>query len=323
MIDVYVNLRFFPEPQRIHQAVARWDELGVAGVVLGDHLFPPTAPYRSPHANRGMEQLTMLTVIATLSERLRIGTVAANVGFQHPLLLIRKFAQLAVLFGGDRVYAGFGAGWAQREFEAIGLAMPPHGERLDRLEESLALARHLYRDGFADAGGENVAAHDLPLAPRPETPPRLLVAGGSERLIQLAGRYGDHIDLNAPSHRWSRVEPHRKLTTTVADLEDSIATLRDEEARAGRAPGSVTASVVITDIAFCRESEIDAETERICASVELPTRSLLESPFTVLGEPQRIAETIRERQDRLGLDWIGIPFSDVERFTADVAPLLT
>lgn len=322
VIDVFVDLRFFPDPRRIRETVARWDELGVAGISLGDHLFPPTARYRSPESSRGMDQLTMLTVIATLSERLRVGAVAANVGFQHPLLLIRKFAQLAVLYGGDRVYAGFGAGWARREFEAMGLAMPPHAERLDRLEEALALARRLFDDGFADAGGELAAVRELPLAPRPETPPRLLVGGGSERLLRLAGRYCDHIDLNAPSHRRSRIEPHRKLMTTVDDLEASIAKLRDEEARAGRATGAVTASVVVTEIAFCRESEIDAETERICAAVELPTRSLLESPFALLGEPERMATAIRERQERLGLSWIAIPFWDVERFFADVAPLL-
>ena len=36
-----------------------------------------------------------------------------------------------------------------------------------------------------------------------------------------------------------------------------------------------------------------------------------------------MADAIRERQERLGLDWIGIPWGDVERFCADVAPLLT
>ena len=323
MIDVYVNLRFFPDHRALPGAIARWDELGLTGVVLGDHIFPPSAYYRDPLANRGMDQLTALTVIATLSPRLRVGTVTSNAGFQHPLLLIRRFAELAVLYGGDRVYAGFGAGWSRREFEAIGLPMPPHAQRLNRLEESLRLARMLFDDGYADLDGEHVVARELPLAPRPETSPRLLVGGGSERLLELAGRYCDHIDLNAPSHRKSRVEPQRKLMTTVEHLGRSIESVRDAERAAGRAKGSVTTSVVITDLAFCRNSEIEAETERICASVELPTQSLLDSPFALLGEPRRMAEVIRARQQQLGLDWIGIPFSDVERFCADVVPLLS
>ena len=84
MIGIYSNFRFFPEPHRIKEFVRRWDELGVEGVTLGDHIFPPTAPSRSEAARRGMDQLTMLTVVATLSERLRVAAVASNVGFQHP-----------------------------------------------------------------------------------------------------------------------------------------------------------------------------------------------------------------------------------------------
>ena len=292
MTEVFVDLRFFPDLRKVGETVARWEELGVAGVNLGDHIFPPTAHFRDPVANRGADQLTMLTVILTLSQRLRVASVASNVGFQHPLFLIRKFATLAVLYGSDRVYAGFGAGWAKREFEAIGIAMPPHARRLDRLEEALQLARALFDEGWADLDGDHVVAHELPLAPKPETPPRLLVGGGSERLIRLAGRYCDHIDLNAPSHRRSRVEPHRKLMTTVADLEQSIATLREEEAAAGRAPGSVTTSVVLTNIAFCRESEIEAETERICAAVELPAAIAARQPVRATG---RTASGWRQR----------------------------
>ena len=54
----------------------------------------------------------------------------------------------------------------------------------------------------------------------------------------------------------------------------------------------------------------------------VPAQSLLESPFALLGEPERMADALRERQERLDLSWIGIPFSDVERFYADVATLL-
>ena len=102
----------------------------------------------------------------------------------------------------------------------------------------MRLARALFDEGFADLDGEHVVAHDLPLAPSPETPPRLLVAGGSERLVRLAGRYCDHIDLNAPSHRQSRIEPQRKLMTTVEDLRDRLRRCATPRAASGRTPAS-------------------------------------------------------------------------------------
>ena len=322
MIGLFANLRFFRDVQTIPDVVRRWDELGLDGVVLGDHLFPPTADPRTPRPHRGMDQLTMLTVIATLSPRLQVGAVAANVGFQHPLFLVRKFAQLAELYGGERVYAGFGAGWAEREFEAIGLALPSHPERIARLEESLRLARSLYDDGYVDIDGAYVQADALPLAPMPEVPPRILVGGGSKSLIGLAGRYADHLDLNAPSHRRSPVEPQRKLMTTIADLEGSVGRLEAAAAAAGRPPGAVSVSVVVTDVCFCSAAEVETETARICAGVGLEPRSLADSPFALIGEPGQMAAKIEELRERLGLSWIGIPFQDVERFCADVAPLL-
>ncbi len=201
--------------------VRRLESLGVAGVVQGDHLFVPTAPHTSPIAAMAAECLTVLTTVAAHSDRLGIATLVANVGIQHPLFLLRKFANLAVIHGGERIYAGLGAGWSRRGFEAIGVEMPAHRERLDRLEEAVRLARELFDEGSADLHGDHVVASELPLAPRPAVPPRLLLGGGSRRLLELAGRYADHLDLAPPAHRKSSNEFQRKLLTTTADLEDT------------------------------------------------------------------------------------------------------
>ena len=47
----------------------------------------------------------------------------------------------------------------------------------------------------------------------------------------------------------------------------------------------------------------------------LPWRSLDRSPYVLLGEPARIAEQVRERQERIGLDWLIVPNSQIERFS--------
>ena len=68
-------------------------------------------------------------------------------------------------------------------------------------------------------------AHDLPLCPFPPVPPRVMLGGGSDQLLNLAGRVADHIDLNGSSRqrKLGRVAPAdtdraRRLTTTLADL---------------------------------------------------------------------------------------------------------
>jgi alkanesulfonate monooxygenase SsuD/methylene tetrahydromethanopterin reductase-like flavin-dependent oxidoreductase (luciferase family) len=302
---------------------ARLEALGLTGVVQGDHPFIPTAPYTSPVAAMAAECFTVLTTLAAHSERLRIATLVANIGIQHPLFLLRRFANLALIHGGERVYAGLGAGWSRRGFEAIGLEMPPHRDRLDRLEEAVRVARELFDNGSADFTGEHVVAKELPLAPRPAVPPRLLLGGGSRRVLELAGRYADHLDLAPPSRRKSANEFQRKLLTTTADLEDAARAAQVARSAAGRAPTDITLSVLMTNVVFCRESETPAAEEAICNAVDLRRRPLDDCPYVLVGEPQRMAEAIRERQERIGLAWIVLPREAVERFCADVAPLLT
>jgi len=305
-------------------AARRLESLGVTGVVQGDHPFIPTAPYTSPIAAMAAECLTVLTTVAAHSDRLGIATLVANVGIQHPIFLLRKFANLALIHGGERIYAGLGAGWSRRGFEAIGLEMPAHRERLDRLEEACSLARELFDRGAADVHGDHVVATEVPLAPRPEVPPRLLLGGGSPRLLALAGRYADHLDLAAPSHRKSSNEFQRKLLTTTADLEDARRVVRDAAAVTGRAAShEITLSVLMTNVVFCAQAQVASEERAICEAVALAQRSLDDCPFVLVGEPQRMAEAIRERQARIGLSWIVLPNDAVDRFCSEVAPLLT
>jgi alkanesulfonate monooxygenase SsuD/methylene tetrahydromethanopterin reductase-like flavin-dependent oxidoreductase (luciferase family) len=259
--------------------------------------------------------LTVLTTLAAHSDRLGVAPLVANVGFQHPVALLRRFANLAVLHGGERVYAGLGAGWSRPEFEALGVPMPPHDERLARLEETVRVARTLFDTGLASMAGAHVTAVDLPLAPAPSDPPRLLLGGGSAAVLELAGRYADHVDLAPPSHRRGNAF-QRPLLTTIDDLAES--------ARLARASGrSLTSSILLSAVVFCEAGSVRAEEEALCERVGLPWRPLDACPYVLIGEPTRIAERIRERQERIGLDWMIVPEGAIERFSSDVMALLT
>ena len=321
MIGIFVNLRRFTEHDRLVEVSRRWESLGADGVVAGDHLFRPDAPRAPvPEAHLGGDQLTLLTIVAASTERMKVATMVSNAGFQHPVLLIRKFAQLASLYGGQRVYAGFGAGWARREFDALGLELPPHVDRLARLGEALHIARELYDEGFVDFEGLHITARRLPLAPRPKTPPHVLVAGGSPEIMTLAGKYADHIDLNVPPHRVTKREVQGRLQTTVTDLEASIEILDQTLKTAAR--DRLTRSIVVDVLEICADDTVEIETEQVCAAAGLAPQSLDACPYVLLGSPERIAHKLTELRERLGLTWIVVPFGRIERFAAEVAPLL-
>jgi alkanesulfonate monooxygenase SsuD/methylene tetrahydromethanopterin reductase-like flavin-dependent oxidoreductase (luciferase family) len=291
----------------------RLESLGATGLIQGDHLFLPGPPSGEPIARMAADSLTVLTTVAAHSTRLRVATLVANVGFGHPLPLLRRFANLAVIHGGERVYAGLGAGWSRREFEALGLEMPPHRERLQRLTETVVLARTLFDEGVASLSGEHLVADDLPLAPAPATPPRLLLGGGSPAVLELARLHADHIDLAPPRGPGDQFQ--RPLLTTVDDLVESARLVED-------GPRVLTRSILMSGLALCEAGTIRAEEEAICARAGLPWRPLDDCPYVLLGEPEQIAEQVLRRQERIGLDWLIVPDAAAEWFASEVMPLL-
>src|SRR5579871_4781519 len=196
-MDVYFTVRSAPFGE-LRERVSWLEAHGAAGVFASDHLFVADGGPRA-NARRGSDPIVLLSTIAALSNTLSVGTSVSNIGFLHPALVLRQFAQLAALYGGERVYAGLGAGWNREEFEALGMSMPPFARRIDRLEEAARLARELFDHGIASQEGAEVQARELPLSPLPQTPPKVFIGGGSERVLEIAGRYADALDLNGTS----------------------------------------------------------------------------------------------------------------------------
>ena len=329
-MQVYVTLRSGTKPD-LRERIPRLEAWGLTGAMVGDHLFIQAPGQTRSEARRPLEPMTMLATVATLSERLHVGTMVSNLSFLHPALVLRQFAGLAALFGGDRVLAGLGAGWNRQEFDAIGLPMPSFQARMDRLEEAVHLARELFDRGMASIEGSQVVARELPLAPLPAAPPRILVGGGSDRLLDIAGRYADVLDLNGSSRRSKVAGPdlpgadaRRRLTTTVADLELSVERVRSASAAAGRPGTAVSMSVLVGWLEFCRASEVGGVAERICRENGLPPQSLDDCPYVLLGEPAQMIDKLHERHERFGLDIVIIAGSiDPQRFCEDVLPHVT
>ena len=204
-VEVYVELTGFATTanrRELAAYVTALEDAGAAGVSVSEHVFGTSdGVSRAVSVQPACEPMTTLAAVAALSDRLGLQTVVANTAWQHPALLLRQSAQLAVLAGGERVTAGMGAGWSTEEFDAIGLNMPPFRPRMDRREEVLALARAIFVDGSVTVNGTYISAKDLPLSPRPQTRPRILVGGGSDRVLRMAGRYADIRDLHGdPQH---------------------------------------------------------------------------------------------------------------------------
>jgi alkanesulfonate monooxygenase SsuD/methylene tetrahydromethanopterin reductase-like flavin-dependent oxidoreductase (luciferase family) len=344
-MKVFVDLtRFAASATRaqLRDRVAELEDAGATGVSVSDHIFFTSAGRpRTEEVRHGCDPLTTLAAVAGLSDRLEVQTVVVNSAWVHPGLLLRQFAQLAVLLGGERVTAGLGAGWSAEEFDALGLEMPGFRTRIDRLAEVMELARGLWTDGAVGYEGRHVVARDLPLSPVPDEPPRMLVGGGSDRVLELAGRFADLLDLHGdPKHgrvagatmaQAARGDVARRAHTTVEDLAGRIELVRDAAASAGRGRDAVGVATQIWYVAFGSPAQVRAAEEELCERwAGIPYRPLDRSPYLLFGSPAQMAEALAERREAYGLERISLSEeggiatapSDPLRFCREVLPLL-
>jgi alkanesulfonate monooxygenase SsuD/methylene tetrahydromethanopterin reductase-like flavin-dependent oxidoreductase (luciferase family) len=325
----------------LSEYVARLEDAGATGVTVSDHLFYTRdgTPRRSG-VRPACDPLTTLATVAGLSNQLELQTVVVNTAWIHPALLLRQFTQLAVFAGGERVTAGLGAGWSPEEFAAQGLQMPPFRQRMERLEEVLVLARQLYDTGWANMEGTFLAADDLPLSPVPDRAPMLLVGGGSDRALRMAGRYADVIDLHGdPRHgkvagatmeEARRGDVRRRALTTVEDLAARYELVRRAAADAGRTAPTVSTQIWYT--AFGSADDVRAAEQELSTEwAQLPPQRLDRSPYLLFGSPAQMAEALQERHEQYGLERIALTGEsgirtappDPLRFCREVLPLLS
>jgi alkanesulfonate monooxygenase SsuD/methylene tetrahydromethanopterin reductase-like flavin-dependent oxidoreductase (luciferase family) len=85
----------------------------------------------------------------------------------------------------------------------------------------------------------------------------------------------------------------------------------------------VSLSVLVGNLEFCSNAEVSDVAERITTAAGLASQSLDECPYVLLGEPERIADSLAARRERLGLEAIFLAGTvDWRRFCEQVLPRL-
>ncbi|MEA2124416.1 MAG: hypothetical protein QOI80_1198 [Solirubrobacteraceae bacterium] len=129
-----------------------------------------------------------LTAAATVTARVRLGTLVASANFRHPVAFAREIVTLDDVSGG-RLLLGLGAGGTGFDADVLGQAKLTGGERIDRFVEFVELLQRLLREGRADFRGEWYSAVDARATPGSQAP--FVIAGNAPRSIGLAARLGD------------------------------------------------------------------------------------------------------------------------------------
>jgi probable F420-dependent oxidoreductase len=163
-------------------AVARRVEAsGFDSIWVGDHIsfYVPI-----------LESLTLLSFVAGVTERIRLGSGVYLLPLRHPTITAKVAATLDVLSGG-RLDLGVGVGGEfPPEFEASGV---PVGERGIRANEAIEVLRKLWTGERVSHQGRSFSFGPVSIAPRPiqSGGPPIIVGGRKAPALRRAGRLGD------------------------------------------------------------------------------------------------------------------------------------
>ena len=171
------------------------ESLGLDSLWRSDHFFSLMGHPERPV----IETWVSLTALAQRTHRIRFGPLVSPMTFRHPALLARMAAGVDLLSSG-RLVVGLGAGWNEGEHEAYGIALPPIKERMDRLEEGIAMIKALWSGGPVDFDGHYYQLRGAYAIPRPAqrpSPPVLIGGDGETRLLRIVAQHADEWNSHA------------------------------------------------------------------------------------------------------------------------------
>jgi F420-dependent oxidoreductase-like protein len=176
--------------------IARTAEaVGFSSLWVMDHFFQ--IPLVGEAEEEMLEGYSALAHVAAVTERLALGTMVTGVTYRHPGTLIKTVTTLDVLSGG-RATLGIGAAWFGREHAGLGVPFPPIGERFERLEETLRIAKQMWSDDVGPFRGKHYQLAEtlcVPQALQRPHPPIMIGGLGERKTLRLVAQYGDACNL--------------------------------------------------------------------------------------------------------------------------------
>jgi probable F420-dependent oxidoreductase len=171
-------------PELIRRHAQRAEALGLSDVWVSEHIIVPRAQF--PRSPLFYDPILTLTWVASVTERVRLGTSVIVLPMRHPLPLAKELATLQNLSEG-RLILGAGVGWMEAEFAALGA---PFRERGRRMDEGIAMMRAVWSQDPVSFPARHIPAviEDMRVLPQPIKPIPIWIGGSSEAALSRASR---------------------------------------------------------------------------------------------------------------------------------------
>jgi probable F420-dependent oxidoreductase len=296
----------------VHTTVAPsmsdWRERARAAEGLGY-----SALYVTDHFDAQFGPLVAATVAAEATTALHVGTLVLNNDLRNPVVLAKEIASLGLAAEG-RVEVGLGAGWLRSDYEESGVEYDSAAVRVQRLDESLTIMKALWKAGETTFEGRHYTVHGARCDPRPVSQPRVIVGGGSKRILTVAAGQADTVGVNTSlvsgekggdiASQATFDHYDRCLTWVRAAAGDRFASLELQ----------IAAFAVM--VVGSRRAAL-----RSATMLGFPGDEALDIPVLLIGTEDELCERLIERREKWGFSNVVVPGESMEVFAPVVARL--
>ena len=153
------------------------------------------------------QQIPMLARLATEAPNCRLNTGIVLLSLHKPVDIAEQLATLDVITNGKLIF-GCGLGYRDVEFAAFGTSQ---GERVQRLEENLALVKRLWAEDEVSYEGSHFSLDGVTLGVKPlqKPHPPIWMGANADAAIKRAARIADC---------WY-MPPHNRITSLLRQLD--------------------------------------------------------------------------------------------------------
>ena len=191
------------------------EEMGFHGVSLTDHVVMgknlhkyPFGSFPLPSEAPWYEPLTVLTMIASHTKTLHLGTAVLIVPLRNPALLAKTAATIDMISKG-RLELGVGMGWQAEEYHVAGV---PFENRAEIFWETLEICKLLWAESPASHDGNVYQFEDIWCQPQPMQGADLPLLFGLKMTTKNAEKIAQI------GHGWIPIKTDAEFISTGKDL---------------------------------------------------------------------------------------------------------